>query len=76
MHTSGGTYYCDATMQPIKGKKSASHETASAQCAVLTDFGSKIRDQIRSKAATNQQTSKTKDKRTKNENLNYNNTPI
>lgn len=54
----------------------ASHETASAQCAVLTDFGSKIRDQIRSKAATNQRTSKTKDKRTKNENLNYNNTPI
>ena len=54
----------------------ASHETASAQCAVLTDFGSKIRDQIRSKAATNQRTPKTKDKRTKNENLNYNNTPI
>ena len=56
----------------------ASHETASAQCAVLTDFGSKIRDQIRSTAATttNQRTSKTKDKRTKNENLNYNNTPI
>ena len=41
-----------------------SHETASAQCAVLTDFGSKLREEIR---AANQKTPKTAEKRTKKE---------
>ena len=39
-----------------------SHETASAQCAVLTDFGSKLRDEIR---AAHQTMSKIDETRTK-----------